>query len=88
MSKAVLVMDMPKKCNECCLCKTMPDKCNYCMATNKIIVDAGRKRYWCPLKPIPKRKERAIVGGYSHGYVAGWNDCIDTMIGCNANDEG
>ena len=50
MSKSVLIIDTPNKCEECILCKKMEDGCHYCMATNKIIVDKTLKKILlCPL---------------------------------------
>ena len=50
MSKSVLVIDTPNKCEECILCKKMENNCHYCMVTNKIIVDKTLKNIlFCPL---------------------------------------
>ena len=50
MSKSVIIINTPNKCEECILCKKMGDDCHYCMATNKIIVDKTLKNILlCPL---------------------------------------
>lgn len=50
----------------------------------------GKKvEYWCPLKPLPEKME--MIGKYNQeyfqkggkmpSYKAGWNACIDEIIG-------
>lgn len=52
--KAFLITDMPKCCNEC--------KCNFdhwCSFDNfeRYINDLERKPKWCPLRPLPEKKQ-------------------------------
>ena len=86
MSKAILVIDMPKCCDECNL-HYERDCADYCSIGNEYIdINVSkRKPDWCPLKEVPEKKEREIVqetynGGYSHGIVYGWNACIDKIL--------
>lgn len=85
--KAILVMDMPSSCNECPLfnshysdmtCRANGNGINYPYPKDK-------RQDWCPLKPMPIKKEREVVeenynGGYSHGIVHGYNACIDELL--------
>lgn len=81
MEKAILVMDMPKKCMDC--------PCEYegrCEVKFGIYVSLNEKPSWCPLKPMPEKKKIEIVqedydGGYSHGFTHGFNACIDAICG-------
>lgn len=92
MSKAILVLqNNPKKCAECQL------RCSYenhlfCFMTSKDLSNDeyyNKKPDWCPLKPIPKKKD--ICGIYNNEYYAnggmspsekfGYNTCIDEILG-------
>lgn len=74
MSKAVLVMDMPKDCYECKLqdwltCRIVK-KCN----------TAHKKPDWCPLKPLPDKKPHTedVLEVFVN---TGYNACIDEILG-------
>lgn len=90
MSKCVLVMDMPNGCENCVMAKTRhsTDK-NYCILTENNFYDDLQKRPdWCPLKPMPEKKD--ICGTYNSEYYAnggmmpsakiGYNACIDELL--------
>ena len=84
--KAVLVIDeMPKSCDDCML--IYPDKYNdmwCCIACDCVVeenVTAGTLHKWCPLKPLPQKKQHEEEIDYEYGYIDGWNDCIDTIAG-------
>lgn len=84
MSKAVLVMDMPDSCYKCPFCNDDAE-CDVVGRTFDVNPKKG-KPDWCLLRQIPEKKERLNVpnnynGGYSHGYVGGWNACIDAIGG-------
>lgn len=61
MSKAVLVMDMPDKCEECPLelCIEGQFNANICRGYEKYRVNSDSKKRpdWCPLKPLPEKDE-------------------------------
>lgn len=90
MSKALLVMDMPKSCRECPLAQNESyplEEAYMCSVTRKWVIDkeCESRQNWCPLKEVPEKKEREFVeedynGGYSHGIVHGWNACIDEIL--------
>lgn len=76
MSKAVLVMDMPKDCYECKLqdwltCR-IAKKCN----TSHSIPD------WCPLRELPKKitSWKGKSTNYQQGHRDGYNACIDELL--------
>ena len=84
MSKAILVMDMPKSCAECRFSTIGCQDNDVCYLNNKEIY-LDKKPDWCPLRDLPQKKEREIVqedynGGYSHGIVHGYNSCIDEIL--------
>ncbi|MED9905267.1 MAG: hypothetical protein UFG06_13940 [Lachnospiraceae bacterium] len=94
MSKAVLVMDMPEKCNECCLSYPVEDKverilCRGC-AEYHSTTDFTKKPDWCPLRELPAR--RGIAGIYPQpdnitpSYKVGWNACLDAIEGTEEED--
>ena len=91
MPKAVLVMDMPERCDKCLLLLKFPQKDGLalCLArpTN------GQEEYnpkrekswrpdWCPLRELPEK-----MPDLEHGYEnveksiirTGWNACLDAL---------
>ena len=99
MSKAVLVMDMPRKCIECPFCYKADElslgdfkyqRLYKCLVQPEDVEDVylddiiKTRKHWCPFKPMPEKKERPFIpynhsDGYSQGYVAGWNCCVDAI---------
>lgn len=77
MSKAVLVMDMPKDCYEC----KLQDWLN-CRIAKKCNTSNSRPD-WCPLRELPKKKP--TIGKESENDIlcmnAGYNACIDELLG-------
>lgn len=85
MSKAILVMDMPKSCRECDL--RVIGSCNFCTGAGgrKIdqmkIINNDIKPDWCPLRELPQKKEEIVCTSlFSIAKKNGWNDCIDTIL--------
>lgn len=79
MSKAVLIMDMPKSCQSCKLSRKTP--CNdwdrvccpagvYMDFKPTMIVD---RQDWCPLRELPECNPK------SPDYTRGWNACLDAI---------
>lgn len=84
MSKSILVVDTPEKCDGCILHGTMIGR-QICCAEIKRIKDESKKPDWCPLKKIPtKYAERDYTPietkQYMEGYEDGYNDCIDNIL--------
>lgn len=82
MSKAILVMDMPKNCYECKLQEWLN-----CKIVKGCHIGETRPD-WCPLRPMPEKREAdpAIDNDIDWGLAEGWNACIDEM-GSNARSE-
>lgn len=63
MKKAIYVMDMPENCNECPLeldvanTKGSQWRGNICRGCGQRNADRSKKPDWCPLAPMPERKE-------------------------------
>lgn len=80
-NKAVLIMDMPKKCSECILSCMINGKTS-CCAGNKEI----KKRYvnkkpdWCPLKPFPPKKRLHYDDLYTDTCSIGYNECLEEIL--------
>ena len=75
MSKAILVMDMPKSCFDC----KLQDWAN-CRIVKGCHVGSTRPD-WCPLKEVPKKKELYLSINNKKGYCEGYNACIDEIVG-------
>ncbi len=95
MAKAVLVMDMPERCDKCLLLLKIPQKDGLalCLArpTN------GQEEYnpkhekswrpdWCPLRELPEKKVAdkqlaisPLTEGYLKDFEKGCNACLDAI---------
>ena len=85
MSKAILVMDMPKSCRNCNL--RVIGSYNFCTGADgrKIdqmkIINNDIKPDWCPLREMPQKKEEIVYTSLSGiGEKKGWNACIDAIL--------
>jgi hypothetical protein len=88
MSKAILVIDMPKCCSEC---RFLNDNYDYpeCIVTGETKGYTFRTREQkmdkCPLKPMPQQYDvlAAIENNpnYDPSYDIGYNTCIDEILG-------
>lgn len=88
MDKAILVIDMPSSCDECCLRHHMTDNLpeDWCGVNEKGVVPEAKNRpAWCPLKSIPDKMYEGgtwTVDGYvEDGFHSGWNACIEEILG-------
>ena len=79
MSKSVLVIDTPEKCDSCDLCciTFYP----FCKVNARDIIDLNIVPDWCPLKPLPEKITRVAVTDHWNSIKAGWNACIDEIAG-------
>lgn len=83
MSKAILVMDMPK---DCCICvfNNHTGRCKvtgkYCNAYHHEGGLTGRPN-WCPLKPMPNKKSTEYNPCRNPYIAEGYNSCIDEILG-------
>ena len=82
MAKAVLVMDMPECCVDCC-CGYFERYTNelnlVCGATGEDANNVG-KPDWCPLRELPEKKERRVGEHGERMYRAGFNACLDEIL--------
>ena len=86
MSKSVLVIDTPEKCDSCMYIGTFH---SFCKINCRDIKDTSVKPDWCPLKPLPEKfdneKDRKL-GDFEPLFKIGWNACIDEITGGNYDD--
>lgn len=75
--KAILVMEMPKSCDDCNLCVEHGGYYRRAVVGTVMARPYGVRPEWCPLVPMPERKQNAC----SHGFAAGWNACLDAIEG-------
>ena len=77
--KAILVIDMPKGC---CECNCAIDLCHGTIPSQEWY---NKRPSWCPLKPIPEKKEIKNIfqyRGLAEQYrKEGWNECIEEILG-------
>ena len=84
MSKGIIVVDMPERCNQCkfWFAKATAPIEYRCMGEQKNITEKHlneNKPDWCPIKPLPEKahhEEYCDNGRYGKG----WNECIDEML--------
>ena len=95
MDKGIIVVNMPDCCDICRFSSQAygmeqfeEGEC-YCTIEMKSVdrMPEGTKPDWCPIRPIPEKKEiRGITfsSGYAewnlNGQDRGWNDCIDELL--------
>lgn len=74
--KAILVIDMPKNCDECQFCGRGGRNLEryVCSLTGEHSEDIHL--VGCPLKPIPQKIEEWETSTFSSSYEKGWNDCL------------
>ena len=90
MKKAVLVIDMPKTCYKCPLCYEQ-ELCICVGDTKPIDVNPAKgKPEWCPLRPLPKKRNHGVFRVKDTGDVIkvgsnpvalGWNECLRAIGG-------
>lgn len=100
MRKSALVIDTPENCYWCPFsCADGNDTdCGYCelsgcLTDNEVLIEeeyfdleSESKPGWCPLKPLPEKKETSKIAsgyeaGYAKGYEKGWSDCFGEIAG-------
>lgn len=84
--KAVLVVDMPKNCEECKLTyvNTRKDTFCCCLTDEEIEYrnDKENRDVSCPLRPLPSKLVPfgfLDVGNEDGLYEKGWNNCLDEI---------
>ena len=80
MSKAILVMDMPKKCTECAICQHQDEGwlyCTYCHRNAHVFNIPD----WCPLREIPMGIDAYVPEEADYySYRRGWYDCKSAFL--------
>lgn len=74
--KAILVIDMPENCYECCL-----NNSHFCDVTTDPIEDYMNTEYrpdWCPLQAAP---EEELVWEHDSDWERGYNSCLREIMG-------
>lgn len=78
MSKSVLVINTPKYCALCVLRSGVLHP--FCRVNNRDITDLSIRPDWCPLKPLPEKKEYIVpidnVESQKDIIAVGWNACL------------
>ena len=78
--KAILIIDIPNSCYDCPCYYEDKDKCE--VRNQRAIADIGIPS-WCPLRPLPNRKEdlHYPCNEYLQAVNEGWNACLDEITG-------
>nr|DAE53715.1 MAG TPA: hypothetical protein [Caudoviricetes sp.] len=86
MSKSVLVIDTPKKCDSCMYVGTFHA---FCRINCRDIKDLSTKPDWCPLKPLPEKMiiPRGARNTDGLEYACGYNTCINEITGGGDSDD-
>lgn len=71
MGKALLVIDMPEKCDYC-------ELLYHCHKDDEPY-DPNAKPDWCPLREAPER-DLSFVRNNAYHYQRGWNDCVNKIL--------
>ena len=88
MSKAVLVIDMPKNCANCPLksqlrtgLSNVTHCCNLTESMIKLDEMFEKRLDGCPLKVLPKEDDSSVNPTLENIYYAeGWNDCLKEIV--------
>lgn len=95
MNKGILIIDMPKVCNECPICASWQASAfsvreYWCPACENKDVEPYSKPKWCPLNPMVVEAEAFdceelcdTEDWYDSGFADGWNACRNKIIGEN-----
>ena len=85
MNKAILVIDMPKSCNECDFCYYSDGRVPTCQLKLKSADGYAGKPDWCPLKSVPEKYDIEhslyFTRDWDGEYESGYNACIDEILG-------
>ena len=86
MSKAILILDMPKMCDDCMFYRCMYDEdddyVDVCMALRETIDDCYNKKYdGCPLRELPEKQICYTFNDCDNASMDGWNACLDEILG-------
>ena len=80
MSKAILVIDMPKGCYECPLAIETGAYNSCCITATCITSNDNFKFPWCPLKPAPEEQD-IWYDDEGSDWERGYNNCLHEIVG-------
>lgn len=79
MSKVLLIMDEPKTCIDCVLCRR-----GACVVSECKKLDDSKftkRAEFCPLRPVPdKKRVMSDMCDRVHFHNKGYNNCIDEIL--------
>ncbi len=88
MNKSVLVIDTPEKCISCIYVGIFH---YFCKINCRDIKDVSTKPEWCPLKPLPEKKEYIVpidnVESQKDIIAVGWNACLKEITETSDENE-
>ena len=91
MSKAVLVMDMPYSCFIFnflyCNAECNMESCQAMEVPRLVDLEKEDKPDWCPLRPVPDKKDMKYMDDKSEYFRQGWNACIDAIGGGESDNK-
>ena len=89
MSKAMLIMDMPESCEKCKLSRCLIHKgVGICCVNRRRFDDITKVQTWCPLLEVPEKDNKSYFPDeYQDGFAAGYNFCIDEILGGADNEK-
>lgn len=73
--KGVLLVDLPSNCKKCEWGRNR----TFCKRRGKDYPCMEIIPWWCPIKPLPEKKD-VVVAGTVDLISLGWNDCIDDIL--------
>jgi len=84
--KAILLVNMPDKCKDCEFYHEF--ECTGRCRLNSGFTEKDKKPAWCPLVPLPQKKELSLENWDYDIRASAWNSCIDTITGIQRSGEG
>lgn len=78
MAKAVLVMDMPDRCNDC-YAVHMSQNGKFCRAAKEHLQPKAERPDWCPLRELPEKVNHPDYCDNGR-FDKGWNACLDEIL--------
>lgn len=81
--QSILIIDTPKNCDECDLCRSVSIGNSMCIPTGALIGDGAEIDESCPLRPLPQYQvaNNYDFECYTNGISVGWNQCLEKITG-------
>ena len=77
--KAILVLEMPSSCLQCEF--SIDDDFTCFCIVNSMECSTVKRPDWCPLKPMPSKKDKPTKSESVACFNSGYNACIDEILG-------